>query len=202
MNNSAFFKLTYGLFLITAKEGNKQNGCIINTVTQITENPKQISIAINKSSYTHDMIMNTKEAVITVLSTETPFDTFRHFGFQSGRDVEKFKDISYAQTDSGIPYLTDTSCAYFMCRVTQTIDMGSHTLFLAEVTEAEVLSETRTPLSYAYYHEHVKPKPENEEKKVAGYRCTVCGYIYEGEELPPDFICPWCKHGVDAFEKL
>ncbi len=202
MNTSAFYKLSYGLFIIAAKEGEKLNGSIINTVTQITSKPYQISIAINKDSYTHDMILRTKKAVITVLSESTPFETFRHFGFQSGRDTDKFKDVPYSTTEAGIPYLTAASCAYFSCNITQTIDMGSHTLFLAEVTDAEVLDDAQTPVTYAYYQDNIKPKPQPEEQKVTGYRCKVCGYIYEGEELPPDFICPWCKHGVDDFEKI
>ena len=202
MNNSAFFKLSYGLYLITARQGEKINGSIINTVTQITDNPKQISIAMNKDSYTHDMIMQTKKAVVTVLATTTPFDTFKRFGFQSGKDVDKFKDITYFSTEDGIPYLSADSCAYLACRVTETVDMGTHTLFLAEVTEAEVLSDSQEPMTYAYYHANVKPQPKPEESKITGYRCIVCGYIYEGEEIPPDFICPWCKHGVIDFEKI
>lgn len=202
MNTHAFYKLSYGLFMIAAREGEKLNGSIINTVTQITSKPYQISIAMNKDSYTHDMILRTKKAVVTVLSENTPFETFRHFGFQSGRDVDKFKDIPYSTTDAGIPYVTTSSCAYFTCNITQTIDMGSHTLFLAEVTDAEILDDAQTPVTYAYYQANIKPQPQPEEKKVTGYRCKVCGYVYEGEELPPDFICPWCKHGVDDFEKI
>lgn len=202
MNNTAFFKLSYGLFMISAKSGDKLNGCIMNTVTQITDNPKQVSIALNKSGFTHDMIMNTKEAVVTVLSTSAPFETFKHFGFQSGREVNKFENISYEVTPSGLPYLAEHSCAYLVCKITQTVDMGSHTLFLAEVTDAEITNPSETPLTYAYYHENVKPKPQDTEKKVTGWRCKICGYIYEGEELPADFICPICKHGASDFEKI
>lgn len=202
MNTSAFHKLSYGLFMIAAREGEKLNGSIINTVTQITSKPYQISFAMNKSSYTHDMVLRTKKAVITVLSENTAFETFKHFGFQSGRDVDKFKNFPCTTTEDGIPYLTFNSCAYFACTVTQTVDMGSHTLFIADVTEAEILDSAQTPVTYAYYQSNIKPKPQPEEKQKTGYRCKVCGYVYEGEELPPDFICPWCKHGVDDFEKI
>ena len=138
MNTSAFHKLSYGLFMIAAKEGEKLNGSIINTVTQITSKPYQISFAMNKSSYTHDMVLRTKKAVITVLSENTAFETFKHFGFQSGRDVDKFKNFPCTTTEDGIPYLTFNSCAYFACTVTQTVDMGSHTLFIADVTAVHV----------------------------------------------------------------
>lgn len=202
MNNNAFFKLSYGLYVITAKQGDKLNGSIINTVTQITSNPAQVSIAMNKNSYTHDMILSTKKAVVSVLSEKAPFETFKHFGFQSGKDVDKFKDIPYSLTESGLPYLSVHTCAYFACEVTQTIDMGTHTLFIATVTEAEITSDSEEPMTYAYYHANVKPQPEASEKKVTGWRCKVCGYVYEGEELPEDFICPWCKHGAEDFEKI
>jgi len=204
MNNTAFYKLSYGLFLVTTKKGEKVNGSIVNTVIQLTTNPQQISITMNKSSYNHDLVMETKKAVVTVLSTTAPFEVFKHFGFQSGRDVDKFENppCSYTLTEDGIPYMNTGACAYFVCEVKETIDVGTHTTFIAEVKEAEVISDSEIPMTYAFYQAVVKPKPQPKEEVKKGYRCTVCGYVYEGEPLPEDFICPWCKHGAADFEKI
>ena len=198
MDNNAMFKLSYGLYVLTARQGEKDNGCIINTVMQVTDTPKQIQIAVNKQNYTHDMVAATGEFNISVLSEKTVYFIFQHYGFQSGRDVDKFEKIPAPRTANGIRYVAGVSNAVLSCKVVATTDCGTHTLFLAEVTDAQVLSDVPS-MTYQYYFDNVKPKPQptGGEKWV----CKICNYVYEGEELPPDFICPWCKHGVEDFEK-
>ena len=198
---NAMFKLSYGLFVLTAREANRDNGCIINTVTQLTDSPKRISIAVNKQNLTHDMILKTGVFNVSILSERAPFAIFKHYGFQSGRDTDKFAGVpALARAQNGIYYLPDSTNAFLSGKVTQTIDLGTHTLFIADVTEARVLSDAPS-MTYAYYFENVKPKPAVLEKKT-GWVCKICGYVYEGEELPEDFICPLCKHGAEDFEKL
>lgn len=199
-NNSAMFKLSYGLFVLSAKEGEKSNGCIVNTVQQVTTTPNRITVAVNKANFTHDMIVNTSEFNVSILSEDVTFDTFKHFGFQSGRDVDKMEGLKdYKIAENGIFYLTKGANAYLTAKVVQTIDLGTHTLFLADVTDGDVLSNTES-VTYAYYHKNIKPQPQ--ETKKTGWRCKICGYIYEGDELPEDFICPICKHGASDFEKI
>lgn len=200
MNNAAMFQLTYGLFVLTAKDGEKDNGCIINTVQQVTSTPNRISIAVNKNNYTHDMIIKTGEFNVSILSEEVPFDIFKHFGFQSGRDTDKFAEFHvYNRSENGIAYLNKYANAFLSGKVVQTVDLGSHTLFIADVTDGEVLSSVPS-VTYAYYHKNIKPQPQ--ATKAKGWRCKICGYIYEGEELPADFICPICKHGAADFERI
>ena len=197
---NAMFKLSYGLFVLTAK-GTRDNGCIINTVTQITDTPKRISIAVNKANHTHDLIMNSGVFNVSVLTTDATFALFQRFGFQSGREVDKFDGfIDVARSENGLYYVTQASNAFISGKVIQTLDYGTHTVFIADVTEAKVLSNAPS-LTYAYYFEHVKPKPAalSEQK---GWVCKICGYVYEGDELPADFICPLCKHGAEDFERL
>ena len=198
MDNNALFKLSYGLFVLTAKQDGKDNGCIINTVMQITDAPKRIQIAVNKENYTHDMIAATGEFNVSVLSQDAVFWVFQHYGFQSGRDVDKFANLPEARTPNGIRYVEGCTNAVISGKVFQSIDCGTHTLFLADVTDAKVLSDEPS-MTYQYYFDHVKPKPQPAEK--AKWVCKICNYVYEGEELPPDFICPWCKHGAEDFEK-
>ena len=198
MDNNALFKLSYGLFVLTAKQDGKDNGCIINTVMQITDTPKRIQIAVNKENYTHDMIAATGEFNVSVLSQDAVFWVFQHYGFQSGRDVDKFANLPEARTPNGIRYVEGCTNAVISGKVFQSIDCGTHTLFLADVTDAKVLSDEPS-MTYQYYFDHVKPKPQPAEK--AKWVCKICNYVYEGEELPPDFICPWCKHGAEDFEK-
>lgn len=199
-NNSAMFKLSYGLFVLSAKQGDKSNGCIVNTVQQVTTTPNRITVAVNKANFTHDMIVNTGEFNVSILSEEVTFDTFKHFGFQSGRDVNKMEGLeNYEIAENGIFYLTKGANAYLTAKVVQTVDLGTHTLFLADVTDGDVLSNVES-VTYAYYHKNIKPQPQ--ETKKTGWRCKICGYIYEGEELPEDFICPICKHGASDFEKI
>ncbi|MBP3459220.1 MAG: flavin reductase [Lachnospiraceae bacterium] len=199
MDKKAMFQLTYGLFVLTAKEGDFQNGCIINTAIQVTSDPNRISIAVNKGNKTCEMIDKTGEFNVSVLTEKTQFEVFTHFGFQSGRVKDKFEGWGFKETaENGIYYLTGCTNAYISGKVIQKIDLGTHILFIADVTAAEVLS-AEPSVTYTYYQQNIKPKPVEQKKK--GYTCTVCGYVYEGDELPADFICPICKHGVDAFVK-
>lgn len=199
MDKKAMFQLTYGLFVLTAKEGEFQNGCIINTAIQVTSDPNRISIAVNKGNKTCEMIDKTGEFNVSVLTEKTQFEVFTHFGFQSGRVKDKFEGWGFKETaENGIYYLTGCTNAYISGKVIQKIDLGTHILFIADVTAAEVLS-AEPSVTYTYYQQNIKPKPVEQKKK--GYTCTVCGYVYEGDELPADFICPICKHGVDAFVK-
>lgn len=200
IEKSSVFKLSYGLFVITAKDGEKDNGCIINTAQQITDNPLRISVTVNKSNYTHDMIMKTGEFNISVLTESTPFDVFKHYGFKSGRDTDKIPGNGMKRSENGIVYLSEYTNAFISGKVIDTIDCGSHTLFIAEVSEAKVLSDARS-VTYQYYFDNIKPKPQNSEKKK-GFVCKICGYVYEGDELPDDFVCPICKHGASDFEPL
>ena len=198
---NAMFKLSYGLFVLTARDGSRDNGCIINTVTQLTDSPKRVSIAVNKQNLTHDMVLKTGVFNVSILSEEAPFAVFKHYGFQSGRDADKFSGVPVlARAQNGVYYLPYSTNAFLSGKVTQAIDLGTHTLFIADVTEARVLSAAPS-MTYAYYFETVKPKPAALQKQT-GWVCKICGYVYEGETLPPDFICPLCKHGAEDFEKL
>lgn len=202
MNSKAFFQLSYGLYVAASKSDKKMSGCIVNTVTQVTNDPQQIILAVNKQNFTCELIQKSGIVSISVLSETAPFSLFQHFGFQSGRDVDKFVGVPFAMTGQELPYLTEHTTAYFDCKVINSYDLGTHMMFLASVSDADVISNEKA-MTYSYYHEAVKPKPSSasaSEKK--GWRCTVCGYVYEGEELPPDFICPWCKHGAEDFEKI
>ncbi len=200
MNTNALFKIGYGLYILTAYENGKDNGCIINTVMQVTSDPCQIAIAVNKKNYTAGMIHNTRKFNISVLSESVKFDTFKHFGFQSGADNDKFANFSDTErTPNGLLYITKDTNAFMSAYVQQEIDLGSHLMFIGQLVASEVLSDTPT-VTYDYYQKNIKPKPETQKK--SGWRCKICNYIYEGEELPPDFICPWCKHGAADFEKI
>lgn len=199
MDNAVMYKLTYGLFVLTAKDGDKDNGCIINTAMQVTGDPNRIIIVVNKQNYTHDMIMKTKAFNVSLINTEADFDLFKHFGFQSGRDVDKMAGISFSRSENGIAYLNNMVNGYISGQVISTTDLGSHTMFLADVTDGKVLSDTES-VTYAYYHKNIKPAPQPAKKK--GWVCKICGYVYEGEELPADFVCPICKHPASDFEPL
>lgn len=197
---NAMFKLSYGLFVLTAG-GEKDNGCIINTVTQITDSPKRISIAVNKANYTHDLILKSGTFNVSILDTNADFALFTRFGFQSGREANKFEGLeSVARSENGLMYLTEMSNAFLSGKVIQALDYGTHTVFIADVTEAKVL-ESAPSMTYAYYFDHVKPKPNN-LTTPHGWVCKICGYIYEGDELPADYICPLCKHGAEDFERV
>lgn len=200
MNTKALFNIGYGLYVLTAAQDEKDNGCILNTVMQVTSNPCQIAIAVNKSNYTCEMIQKTKKFNVSILSEDSKFDIFKHFGYQSGRTVNKFANFSDAKrSNNGILYITRDTNAYISAYVKQEIDLGTHILFIAQLVEAEILASTPT-VTYDFYQRNIKPKPEKTGKK--GWRCKICGYIYEEEILPPDFICPICKHGAADFEKI
>ena len=199
---AAFQKFSYGLFMLSARDGAKDNGCIVNTAMQLTSNPQRISIAVNKSNYTHDMILKTGVFNVSVLSEDVSMDVFKRFGFQSGRTAEKFEGCEGLQRSAnGLYYLTGCTNAVLSGKVIQSIDCGSHTLFIADVTESKVLSDEPS-VTYAYYFAHIKPKPlpaAMTEEPKKGWICKICGYVYEGDDLPVDFICPICKHGVADF---
>ena len=197
-------KFSYGLFVLSAQADGKDNGCIINTAAQLTSSPNRINIEVNKANHTHDMIMATGMFNISFLSEKTSFDTFKRFGFQSGRDTDKFEgfESSVARSANGLLYVTEGTNAFMSAKVVDSYDYGSHTLFVAEVTEAQILN-TDPSVTYAYYFDHIKPKPQPKiEEEKHGYVCKICGYVYEGDTLPDDFICPLCKHGADDFEKI
>ena len=204
MNKKAMYKLSYGLFVLTTEHEGKVNGCITNTAIQVTSDPNRIAIAVNKSNFTHDLMKASNKFNISVISREADFGLFKHFGFQSGRDVDKFADFGdYALSGNGLPYITKGTNAWFSCWIEQAIDLGTHTLFTALVTDMEVLSKAPS-CTYEYYQSDIKPKPQktaaSDGKTV--WRCRICGYEYVGEELPADFICPLCKHPASDFEKV
>ena len=198
MDKNALFKLSYGLFVLTAKQDGKDNGCIINTVQQVTSDPMRISVTVNKANLTHDMVLSTGEFNVSVLTEDAVFWIFQHYGFQSGRDVDKFANLPEARPANGIRFVEGCTNAVLSGKVIQTVDCGTHTLFIADVTEAKVL-DSAPSVTYQYYFDHIKPKPEPAQQ--GKWVCKICGYVYEGDTLPPDFICPWCKHGVEDFER-
>ena len=195
----ALFNIGYGLYVVTSYDGKKHNGLIVNTVSQVTDTPNRIAVTINKQNYSHEVIKNTGKMNVNCLSTEAPFKVFEHFGFQSGRDVDKFATGNPLFSDNGLVFLPKYINSFMSLEVEQYIDLGTHGMFICKVTEARVTSDKET-MTYTYYQNNVKPKPEVDGKK--GFVCKVCGYIYEGDELPDDFICPLCKHGVADFEPI
>lgn len=203
MDQKAMYKLSYGLFVLTSSFEGKDNGCIINTGIQVTSEPNRISIAVNKENFTQEIVQKSGKFNLSVLSEAAGFDTFRHFGFQSGREVNKFADyLDCQRSTNGLYYVTSGTNAYISATVEQAIDLGSHILFIAAVDDMEVLSDAASA-TYAYYQSAIKPKPEQKVSPgKTAWRCTVCGYIYEGEELPADFVCPLCKHPASDFEKI
>lgn len=208
MDNKALHKLSYGLFVLTAPDdGNgpgTYSGCIINTAIQGASDPLTMTICVNKANHTHDCIKASSKFNVSVLSEAADFGLFQHFGFQSGKDVDKFAGFSDCKlAGNQLPYITRGTNAYFSCWVTETVDLGSHTLFVATITDMEVLSDVPST-TYVYYLQNIKPKPEA-PAAAAGktvWRCTICGYIYEGDPIPDDFICPLCKHPASDFEKV
>lgn len=227
MNNKAMYKLSYGLFVCTVKRTPSVvatvnlpeaefNGCITNTAIQVASDPNQIALAVNKGNYTHDLLLETGQCNVSVIAQDATFDLFKHFGFQSGRDVDKFASSkefpiqdSYKIAENGIPYITSGTNAYFSLDVKQAIDVGSHTLFICQPTAMEVLSDVAS-CTYEYYQTNIKGKPQAKDAVKVGenekgqtiWRCRICGYEWVGEELPDDFICPICKHPKADFEKI
>lgn len=198
MDKKALYNLTYGVYLLSARDGGKDNACIINTAVQVANDPVRVSIAAIQGNLTHDMILKTGEFTLSAITTDAPFALFQHFGMQSGRDTDKFTDFTdVSRAENGLLYLTKYASAYISARVVQSIDLGSHTLFIGEVTAGEVLSNSEN-CSYGYYQSTIKnsaPKPAVKK----GWKCNVCGYVHEGDTLPEDFLCPLCKHGVEDF---
>ncbi len=198
MNEKALFSIPYGLFILTARDGGKDNGCIINTVEQVTDTPLRITVVVNKQNLTHDMIANTGVFNVSVLSEASRFGTYQHWGFQSGREADKLAEISFCRSENGLVYIAEETNAFISAKVVSSVDLGTHTLFVADVTDAQLLSEEPS-VTYSFYQSNIKPKPQEKKK---GFVCVVCGYIYEGETLPDDFICPWCKHPASDFVPL
>ncbi len=199
IDNTALFKIGYGLYVISCNDGSRDNAFICNTVVQVTDSPKRLTVTINKQNYSHDIIKSSGVMNVNCLNTDTPFDVFERFGFHSGKNVDKFKGFEAWNSSNGLKVLTaDYINAFISLNVYDTVDLGTHTMFICDVTEAMTLSDAES-MTYAYYHANVKPKP-NARKK--GYVCKICGYVYENEPLPDDFICPICKHGADDFEKI
>ena len=202
MDKKTMYKLTYGLFVLTSASEGKDSGCIINTAGQVTSEPNRISITVNKSNFTHDLVRESGKFNISILSEAASFDTFKHFGFQSGRDVDKFADYTECKRSAnGLYYVTAGTNGYISAVIEQSVDLGSHTMFIAAVEDMEALSDVPSA-SYAYYQSDIKPKPEKVAAGETVWRCTVCGYVYEGEDIPADFICPLCKHPASDFEKV
>ncbi|MGN0298545.1 MAG: flavin reductase [Lachnospiraceae bacterium] len=196
---TALFNIGYGLYVVTSNDGQKDNGLIVNTVTQVTNTPNRIAVTINKDNYSHHIIKQTGVMNVNCLSTDAPFSVFQTFGFQSGRTADKFTDVAYLRSDNGLTFLTKYINSFMSLKVEQYIDLGTHGMFICSVTEARVISHVDT-MTYTYYQNYVKPKPQTEGKK--GFVCKVCGWIYEGDTLPEDIVCPLCKHGVTDFEPI
>lgn len=196
---NALFNIGYGLYVVTCNDGTKDNGLIVNTVSQITNSPNRVAVAINKQNYSHHIIKQTGKMNVNCLSVDAPFKVFEDFGFQSGRNVDKFADYTKLRSDNGLVFLNKYINSFFSLNVEEYVDVGTHGLFICTIGESRVISSQET-MTYTYYHANVKPKPETEGK--SGYVCKICGYVYEGDTLPDDFVCPLCKHGASDFEKI
>ena len=199
----ALFNIGYGLYVVTSNDGERDNGLIVNTVMQVTSSPERVAVAINKSNYSHGVIRTSGKMNVNVLSVDAPFKVFEHFGFQSGRDVDKFASCSPSRSANGLVVLPHHINSYMSLEVEEYIDLGSHGMFICSVSEAAVVSDSET-MTYSYYHANVKPKPTAPVPEAGGvkkYVCKICGYIHEGD-MPDDFECPICKHGKEDFEEL
>lgn len=203
MDKKALYNLSYGVFMLSTKAGDKVNGCITNTGIQVANNPTRIAIAVLNQNYTCDLIKESGVFALSLLDQSCTFETIKHFGFQSGRNVDKMSEIPFPTDMNGIPYMGWHACSVISGKVVDQTDLGSHTLFIAEVVDAKVLSDN-APLTYADYQNNVKPKPEKkvETKEIVGWRCKICNYVYEGSKLPEDFTCPLCGHGPEDFEPI
>lgn len=199
VNSEALFKIGYGLYLVTCNDGKKDNGLIVNTVSQVTNNPNRIAVCINKQNYSHDVIKASGIMNVNCLSVGAQFSVFKHFGMQSGKNVDKFENVNFSRSENGLAVLGKYINAYMSLKVEQYVDLETHGMFICSVTEAEVVSDEDT-MTYTYYQSNVKQKPAAAAKK--GWVCKICGYVYEGDELPSDFICPICKHGAADFERV
>ena len=196
---TALFTIGYGLYVVTSRDGDEDNGLIVNAVTQVTNTPNRVAVTINKMNYSCGIIAKTGLLNISTLSQDAPFKLFQRFGFQSGKDINKFWDFKhYQHSANGLAYLSKYSNAFISCKVVNQMDLGTHIMFICDVTQCVNLSTAPT-MTYTYYLDNVKPKPESDKK---GFVCKVCGWVYEGEELPEDIVCPLCKHGAADFEPL
>ena len=196
---TALFNIGYGLYVVTSHDGKKDNGLILNAIMQVTNTPNRVAVTINKQNYSHDVIKASGVMNVNCLSTEAPFKVFEVFGFASGRNVDKFADCTPLRSENGLVYLPKYINAFISLKVEQYVDLDTHGMFICTVTEAKKINDLET-MTYTYYQKNVKPKPQPPKKK--GYVCKICGYVYEGETLPEDFICPLCKHGAADFEEL
>ncbi len=199
IDQTALFKLGYGLYAVTSKTGEKDNALIVNTVFQVTNTPLRVVVTIDKKNYSHDIIKSTGIMNINCLSVKAPFEIFEKFGFHSGKDTDKLSDVDFFRTENGLSCLSDYINAYISLKVFEYIDLDSHGMFICDVTEANVISDEET-MTYSYYFANVKPKPETKNKK--GFVCKICGYVYEGDTLPDDYVCPLCKHPASDFEPI
>ena len=195
----ALFNIGYGLYVVTSNDGKKDNGLIVNTVTQVTNTPNRVAVTINKQNYSHHVIKQTGKMNINCLSVDAPFRVFENFGFRSGRTADKFEGWETPRSDNGLIFLPKYINSFMSLTVDNYVDLGTHGMFICSVGEARVISDLET-MTYTYYQKNVKPKPQTEGKK--GFVCKICGYIYEGEELPDDIVCPLCKHGAADFEPI
>lgn len=196
---TSLFNIGYGLYIVTSNDGKKDNGLVVNTVTQVTNTPNRLAVVINKDNYSHHVIRQTGIMNVNCLSTDAPFKIFETFGFQSGRSADKFASIKPLRSDNGLAFLPEYINSFLSLKVVQYIDLETHGMFVCDITEARVISDRET-MTYTYYQKHVKPKPQTQGKK--GYVCKICGYVYEADELPDDFVCPLCKHGAADFEPI
>lgn len=203
MDKKALYSLSYGVFMVGTKSGDKKNGCITNTCIQVANSPTRVGLSVIKTNYTCDLILESGIFTVSLLDKSVTFETIKHFGMQSGRNVDKLADMTLPEDAYGVPYLGWQACAMLSCKVVESHDLGSHVFFIAEVLDAKVLSENE-PLTYDYYQSTIKPKPaaKPEDKKIKGWRCKICGYVYEGEKIPADFLCPKCGHDVSDFEPI
>lgn len=198
IDTNALHKIGYGLYVVTVNDGVKDNGLIVNTVSQLTSNPLRVSVTVNKSNYSHDVIKEKGILNVNCLTVACPFSIFENFGFSSGRDTDKFQSVEFTRSENGLPVLKKYVNSFMSLKVEQYIDLDSHGMFICEVTESAVFNEAES-MTYSYYHKNVKPKPK---AKSLGYVCKICGYVYEGDPLPEDFVCPLCKHGAEFFEPV
>jgi len=198
-DSKALYQIGYGLYVLTTSDRKKDNGCIVNTVMQITSTPTLVAVGVNKQNYTCGLIQKTKALNINTLTEDTPFEVFRHFGYQSGRDVNKFAGSSLERSSNGLVVLPKHCKGFLSLAIGREMDLGSHILFLCTPTEGRLLSD-KEAVTYSYYQKHIKPKYQPEKKK--GFVCRICGHIYEGETLPDDYVCPICKHGAIDFEPI
>ena len=203
MDKKALYNLSYGVFMLSTKYEDKINGCITNTCIQVANNPVRVAVSVLNTNYTCELMKKSGIFALSLREKTCTFETIKHFGFQSERNLNKYEKISFPVDDNGSPYLEWQTCSMLSCKIISSQDLESHTLFIAEVVDSKVLSENQ-PLTYDYYQSNIKPKPEEKrnDKKIVGWRCKICNYVYEGSELPKDFTCPICGHDVEDFEPI